>query len=701
MSKLVGDLCAAMGSMRGLGLVLSGGCETQWGATFVGSVIPHSPAEVSDDIHPFNRILAADGRGLLTASRDEVQRILDQVPVGGTIDLLVEDVSAELFKKIQAETSRADHQVYLRNNMRCVRPLRLKRSQAAGGYETSGIVVVANVHRAKGEPLGVACGGGANTHLGAVFVTGIVPDSPVAIDGRLEVGDRVLEVGGQSLLLATQQEIKEVIGGVKDQDVGFVVQRLGVGQWGALQASLRLHTKSKSRLGFGEDMESWSQNYEQLEKKCGTEGLGFTIAGRTPSAHSSMVNVADAVDAQPEGGARVRTIFKGRAAHRDGRLREFDRLINVSGVDVSVLSMPEIVQHFRACDAEVTLIVARGKHHIGLRLTRDMSPPKAPTSPKLNLGARRELELTRVNGEFPISLIGLTGRGKSLGMIPTEHCGVFIADVDVLAAAGDLPRVGDQIFKLNGVDVHSRNVKEIARALSKARDLVKLEVAMHVDALHRLEAIEKEEAEIAARYKVTRTVLKVDILRRTESWMPKQFQSAHKQTLSPPQAGGGLLSNSLNDAIREVQLVRHNDSFGIDLVGASGFVEMYRPQGVFISRIVPMSVADRGGQLHVGDQILAVDGRNAEDYNVIQVLELFRTRASVRLTVKYNPAGLSLFSFLPLCLHACVCVCVCLCASACLCVCQCTLAFSQSLSRFCFSHILAHCLTSLLLTLRM
>lgn len=88
------------------------------------------------------------------------------------------------------------------------------------------------------------------------------------------------------------------------------------------------------------------------------------------------------------------------------------------------------------------------------------------------------------------------------GAIPPEYNGAFVLDVHRIEGSTELPRIGDQIFQINSVDTHSWSVRQVASALSKARDNVELQVAMNIDALEHLKKIYEDEEEIGEMYKL-------------------------------------------------------------------------------------------------------------------------------------------------------------------------------------------------------
>jgi hypothetical protein len=221
----------------GIGVTLIGGCETNYGATFIETIRPGTPAARDGTLQPGDRILAINGIGCLARTRADVKLLLNNDKLF-SIRLLVMHLGSEQWKKIEAETHK-EERIFNKRRLRQLRALRLPRSQLSGSVPTSGQLYVIALHRPKGEPLGFRIEGGSDTRMGACFVKTILPGGLAEKEGSLHVGDRLLEVSGSSLIELNQEAGAKALQQT-GQDVELVVQRLGDSRWCALLASLTL-----------------------------------------------------------------------------------------------------------------------------------------------------------------------------------------------------------------------------------------------------------------------------------------------------------------------------------------------------------------------------------------------------------------------------------------------------------------------------
>lgn len=465
-----------------------GGCETHFGAVFVNGTNQASARYGDATLQPGDRILAINKHGLLTATKTEVIQLLSDI-ASTSARFVVMHLGTEQWKKIQAESHKEDHSTYNKKKLRRIRALRLRRSKASGGVETSGSVHVAHLRRAKGSPLGFTIAGGSDTKLGAVFVTQIDAKAFVGHPGDLCVGDRVLEVSGVPLTSATQHDAFETL---KKQgtEMDIVVQRLGASKWAAITASLKIHSKTSQRPASSIPKNSFAiaKRRAELEEKFGTKGLGFLLSGHGSDPNKVLDQGSSTASFNTtKRGVRVTKIVDGGVAALDGRLRQLDRLLTVNGVDVSEMSLAEVSNHLRLCQKEVTMVVGRGKQNLVIRLMRGQSSDSPPPVSKPLSGDKRNSSLDflldkgrwqprqvvsfRVDGEFPFELIGRSSQGMRLDS--PRISGTFIESLKSLGpSAGSLPRVGDMIVKVNGIDVTAWSARNVRDSISRARDRV-------------------------------------------------------------------------------------------------------------------------------------------------------------------------------------------------------------------------------------
>ncbi|KAJ8271357.1 hypothetical protein COCON_G00102160, partial [Conger conger] len=73
----------------------------------------------------------------------------------------------------------------------------------------------------------------------------------------------------------------------------------------------------------------------------------------------------------------------------------------------------------------------------------------------------------------------------------------------------------------------------------------------------------------------------------------------------------------------DVELTKNAEGLGITIAGYIG-EKNAEPSGIFVKSIVKDSAVELDGRIHVGDQIIAVDGTNIQGYSNEQAVELLR-----------------------------------------------------------------------------
>jgi protein scribble len=116
------------------------------------------------------------------------------------------------------------------------------------------------IPKKSGEKLGISIRGGTKNQFGnpfdktdeGIFISKIQPNGAVGLDGRLHVGQRILEVNGQSLLGCSHQEAVDALRSVTDVLAisvcdGFdpsLLQTIESGSPAATRASMRFNSDS-------------------------------------------------------------------------------------------------------------------------------------------------------------------------------------------------------------------------------------------------------------------------------------------------------------------------------------------------------------------------------------------------------------------------------------------------------------------------
>uniref|UniRef100_A0A668AHJ4 Par-3 family cell polarity regulator n=1 Tax=Myripristis murdjan TaxID=586833 RepID=A0A668AHJ4_9TELE len=209
-----------------------------------------------------------------------------------------------------------------------------------------------------------------------------------------------------------------------------------------------------------------------IQLKKGPEGLGFSITSRdVPISSSAPIY--------------VKNILPRGAAIQDGRLKAGDRLLEVSGVDLSGKSQEEVVALLRATPmgGTVSLLV--------LRQEDPLLPREVPDEDDLMLTPDGTQEFMTL--EIPLNDSGSAGLGVSVkgNRSKESHAdlGIFVKSIINGGAAckdGRL-RVNDQLIAVNGESLLGKTNQEAMEALRKSmsiegnkRGMIQLIVARRV-----------------------------------------------------------------------------------------------------------------------------------------------------------------------------------------------------------------------------
>ncbi|KAF6110571.1 PATJ crumbs cell polarity complex component [Phyllostomus discolor] len=217
---------------------------------------------------------------------------------------------------------------------------------------------------------------------------------------------------------------------------------------------------------------------------------------------------------------------------------------------------------------------------------------------------------------FPIDLQKKVGRGLGLSIVGKRNGnGVFISDI-VKGGAADLDGrliQGDQILSVNGEDVRNASQETVAAILKCAQGLVQLEIG-------RLRA-----GSWASARKTSQNS------QRSQHGAPSGLHPALAPVISSLQnlvgtkrASDPSPQNSGTDTEpRTVEIIRElSDALGISIAGGRG-----SPLGdipVFIAMIQANGVAARTQKLKVGDRIVSINGQPLDGLSHTDVVNLLK-----------------------------------------------------------------------------
>ncbi|XP_006862018.1 PREDICTED: partitioning defective 3 homolog B isoform X2 [Chrysochloris asiatica] len=164
---------------------------------------------------------------------------------------------------------------------------------------------------------------------GPIFVKNILPKGAAIKDGRLQSGDRILEVNGRDVTGRTQEELVSMLRSTKQGETASLV--IARQQGSCLPRELK-GEPNRSALS----LETTEQlTFEIPLNDSGSAGLGVSLKGNKSRESGTDLGIF------------IKSIIHGGAAFKDGRLRVNDQLIAVNGESLLGKSNHEAMETLR------------------------------------------------------------------------------------------------------------------------------------------------------------------------------------------------------------------------------------------------------------------------------------------------------------------------------------------------------------------
>ena len=212
-----------------------------------------------------------------------------------------------------------------------------------------------------------------------IYIKSILPKGAAITDGRLQRGDRLLEVNGMDM---TARSLHEAVNVLRNTRLGSLVEIVVSRQ--VSPSSLPRELPPDEQLKA--DYEAVSVHRELLTfeialNDTGSAGLGVSVKGKTKRHEGDEVTSIDL-------GIFVKTVINGGAASKDGRLRPNDQLININGFSLLGKSNEEAMQILREA-----MQVETRPGFIQLTVSRKLKPAR-----NLNVSENNaDAEVRRIN----------------------------------------------------------------------------------------------------------------------------------------------------------------------------------------------------------------------------------------------------------------------------------------------------------------
>ncbi|KAM4876856.1 multiple PDZ domain protein isoform 3-T6 [Thomomys bottae] len=322
--------------------------------------------------------------------------------------------------------------------------------------------------------------------------------------------------------------------------------------------------------------------FELLKPPCG--GLGFSVVGLRSENRGEL-------------GIFVQEIQEGSVAHRDGRLKESDQILAIGGqiLDQTITHQQAISILQKAKDT-VQLVIARGS------LPQVMSPgvSRSPSAASTVSAHSNPVHWQHVE---TIELVN-DGSGLGFGIIGGKATGVIVKTILPGGVADQHGRLcsGDHILKIGDTDLAGMSSEQVAQVLRQCGNRVKLMIARGA----------MEETTVPTTMGI--------VLSSSSSSAPDMRVDASTQ-------------KSEENETFDVELTKNVQGLGITIAGYIGDKKL-EPSGIFVKSITKSSAVEHDGRIHIGDQIIAVDGTSLQGFTNQQAVEVLRhTGQTVRLTL--------------------------------------------------------------------
>ncbi|XP_053475090.1 multiple PDZ domain protein isoform X1 [Ictalurus furcatus] len=298
-------------------------------------------------------------------------------------------------------------------------------------------------------------------------------------------------------------------------------------------------------------------------------GLGFSVVG--------LRN-----ESQGELGIFVQEIQTGSVAYCDGNLKEGDQILAINGqlLEQNISHQQAIVLLQRASE-HVQITVARGA-------IPQLSSPVVSRTPSAASTLSAHSSGTHWTHMETIELVN-DGTGLGFGIVGGKTTGVIVKTIlpGGIADKDGRLRSGDHILRIGDTDLYGLGSEQVAQVLRQCGNRVKLLITRAT----------VDEASPAP----------VPLPTVTEQQDHEEEEEEEEEE---------------QDAF-DVSLTKNTQGLGITIAGYVGDKNS-EASGIFVKSITAGSTVEQDGRIHVGDQIIAVDGVNIQSYTNQQAVELLR-----------------------------------------------------------------------------
>ncbi|KAM8827703.1 tyrosine-protein phosphatase non-receptor type 13 isoform 2-T2 [Spinachia spinachia] len=252
--------------------------------------------------------------------------------------------------------------------------------------------------------------GGVNTTVrhGGIYVKAIIPKGAAELDGRIQKGDRVVAVNGNSLDGATHEQAVDAL-----RETGQTVHLLlekGHLSADSVHAPLTPQCTAASQQDEANDGERRLQVKDEPEYSFATPDNVFDVCLlKNTSGLGFSFSREEHIPGEPPGSSmvRVKKLFPGQPAAESGLIQVGDVIMRVNQTSLKGLSQHEVISALRGTGQEVNLLLCRPEYQVLPEMDTSAVTPKP--SPRKTLVTPAPSSLNVVRDKSPPGT-----RGKSL-----------------------------------------------------------------------------------------------------------------------------------------------------------------------------------------------------------------------------------------------------------------------------------------------
>ncbi|XP_055085580.1 FERM and PDZ domain-containing protein 2 [Periophthalmus magnuspinnatus] len=376
----------------GLGIVIVG--EDTVGrydlGIFVASIVPGGPADKDGRIRTGGRLISLNNISLegvtfseaaevMHSSPEEVQLIVSQPkvilsPISMRSPVLRNDESQTVLTDSRSGDESIDDLVSVTttpkksNRLHVPREVRIMGAQ--DGNCTRPEVISVELRKISGSlGISISC---ANAPNGGIYIKSLVPGGAAERDGRLHIGDRVVEVDGVRFQGFTYQQAVEhlskteevVVISVERESINLPRVSLSVESCSSGSSNspstqsknnrstvTRSSQRSSRRSSITSREYSFvtAENTQEVTLTKSAVGLGFSF----------LMCELDPPRKDFKSLVRIKEVFPGQPAQQSGRIQEGDVLLAINGQSLKELTYPKVLKIFKSSPSEVCLTLCR------------------------------------------------------------------------------------------------------------------------------------------------------------------------------------------------------------------------------------------------------------------------------------------------------------------------------------------------------